>query len=343
MNRIVSVVVPTYNGVAYIEEALASVFAQTAPPAEVIVVDDRSTDGTADLVEGLARTAPVPLRLIRCERNSGGPARPINIGVAAAQGEFIAVLDQDDVFSPDKIDRQTRLLAGHPDASLAVGFCAARNLPQVIRPGQLDAFRALGGSESLEAVEFSGRQVLRALILQGNFLVGYPAFLFRKSHWQAKGGADEGLRVASDYDLLCWLCTRGTVVIDPAVHYVRREHDANCSSDRQGAFLDVTRVRERFLRREGWLLADETVSRAMREWFIGFAYWLREAGNYRGAWECYRLAGRVWGWHWPLYQAVYKLALHGLRGRMVRHRPVYNFYTQPGGALFENRARQQAV
>src|SRR6266545_2753154 len=71
----VTVVVPTYNGRAYLPEAIQSVWAQTRLPDELIVVDDASSDRTADVAEELLQASPVPARVIRLPRNSGGPAR----------------------------------------------------------------------------------------------------------------------------------------------------------------------------------------------------------------------------------------------------------------------------
>jgi len=111
--------------------------------------------------------------------------------------------------------------------------------PCQVRAIQLDVFRELGRMDSLEPTEFPGEQILASVLLRASFSSGYPAFMFRKSQWQAKGGVDERLRVGSDYDLLCWLCTRGSIVIDPAVHYLRREHETNVCNDRQKMFLDI--------------------------------------------------------------------------------------------------------
>ena len=94
----VSVVIPTYNASPFIRETLASVFAQTRLPDEVIVVDDCSSDGTAALADSLVATAPVPLRIIRLPKNTGGPAAPTNAGIAEASGDIIATLDHDDAF-----------------------------------------------------------------------------------------------------------------------------------------------------------------------------------------------------------------------------------------------------
>ena len=91
----VSVVIPLYNKAPYIERALKSVLAQTAPPAEIIVVDDGSTDGSGELVKALGAPG---LRLVRQENQGEGSAR--NRGIKEAQGSLIAFLDADDAWEP---------------------------------------------------------------------------------------------------------------------------------------------------------------------------------------------------------------------------------------------------
>ena len=93
-----------HNGAAFVGDALDSVFAQTYAPIEVIVVDDGSEDDTAGVV---ARRAPAA-RLIRQSRK--GPAEARNAGVAAASGEYLAFLDADDLWIPDKLACQVDYL-----------------------------------------------------------------------------------------------------------------------------------------------------------------------------------------------------------------------------------------
>src|SRR5438046_1339952 len=119
----VSVIIPTYNGSAHLAEAVESVWAHTFRPAEDIVLDDGSAGDTAARAERLREAAPVPLSVLRLPGNSGGPARPINTGVQASTGEFIAVLDQDDLWQPDKIARQARTLRDHPHVAAAAPLC----------------------------------------------------------------------------------------------------------------------------------------------------------------------------------------------------------------------------
>ena len=120
--------IPAYNAERFLSATVASVFAQTVPPDEVIVVDDGSTDGTPALLERLSET--YPLRTMR--RDNGGQARARNDGVAAARGELVALLDHDDQWHPSKLERQLDQLAADP--SLGMCFTAVN----IIRDGTQD-------------------------------------------------------------------------------------------------------------------------------------------------------------------------------------------------------------
>lgn len=105
----VSVVIPSYNAASYIAATLESVLAQTYGSFEILVVDDRSKDDTGGVVEAIATRDP-RVRLIRLERNFGGPAGPRNVGVGQAVGEWVAFLDADDIWHPDKLRLQLDVL-----------------------------------------------------------------------------------------------------------------------------------------------------------------------------------------------------------------------------------------
>lgn len=104
----ISAILPLYNTQDYICEAIDSILAQTRPAGEVIVVDDGSTDGSADLVE---RYGPA-VRLLR--QDHAGSAAAINRGLAAATGDMIAFLDADDLWDREKLEVQSRALAQDP-------------------------------------------------------------------------------------------------------------------------------------------------------------------------------------------------------------------------------------
>lgn len=97
----VSVVIAAYNCEAFVGRALASLAAQSLPPTEILVVDDCSTDNTRVVVEAAAKVDP-RIKLIALPRN-GGPSIARNAAIDAAQGAWIAILDADDAFAPDRL------------------------------------------------------------------------------------------------------------------------------------------------------------------------------------------------------------------------------------------------
>lgn len=117
----VSVVSIFRDGEPYLGEAAASVLAQTYGDWELLLVDDGSRDGSAALAQALAHDDD----RVRCLHHPGranrGMSASRNLGLTEAAGELVAFLDADDVFLPDKLERQVRLLDAHPEAALTYG------------------------------------------------------------------------------------------------------------------------------------------------------------------------------------------------------------------------------
>lgn len=114
----ISVAMCTYNGSKFVSEQLESIARQTRLPAELIVIDDRSTDATVELVRAFANTAPFPVQLHVNERNIGGSSKGITknfeAAVALCRGEFIVPCDQDDIWVPEKLARMAGVLEQNP-------------------------------------------------------------------------------------------------------------------------------------------------------------------------------------------------------------------------------------
>jgi glycosyltransferase involved in cell wall biosynthesis len=121
----VSVVMPNYNGGRYIQAAVDSVLAQTYRDFELIVVDDGSTDGSADLLAGYGRR----IRVIR-QANAGVSAAR-NRGIAESRGRLIALIDSDDAWLPEKLARQVPLFA---DPEVGLAWCACLFCDAELRP-----------------------------------------------------------------------------------------------------------------------------------------------------------------------------------------------------------------
>ena len=113
----VSVVIPTYNHQCYILAALDSVFAQTFTDFEIIVVNDGSPDNTAEVLRPLTESG----RIRYIEQKNQGQSAARNRGISEAKGEFIALLDDDDIWPPDKLQWQVEELQNNPDTALVYG------------------------------------------------------------------------------------------------------------------------------------------------------------------------------------------------------------------------------
>lgn len=108
----VSIIVPCFNAARFIGKTIESVLAQTYSSFELIVVDDRSTDKSVEIVEAYSRADP-RVRLIKMPKNTGAPAAPRNAGIAAARGEWVSFLDADDLWHPRKLELQIEALKAH--------------------------------------------------------------------------------------------------------------------------------------------------------------------------------------------------------------------------------------
>jgi len=196
----VSVIIPVFNDAAYLAEALDSVFGQTRPVDEVIVIDDGSTDGSDQVAEGYLPR----IRLFRQENQGISSAR--NAGLNAASGEMIAFLDADDLWTRDSVAvRLDRLEAG---AGLDIVYGAAE---QFLSPELDEATRArLHCPEGRTAVRYAGSMIIR------------------KSLFDRVGSFDTGLRVGETID---WVLRAGDAgatmaAVDDLVMR-RRIHGAN--------------------------------------------------------------------------------------------------------------------
>jgi teichuronic acid biosynthesis glycosyltransferase TuaG len=98
----VTIITPAFNAEPYIEATLRSALTQTFHAFELLILDDHSTDGTAALAESFA-SEDDRIRVIRLPRNYGAPAGPRNVGIQQARGRWIAFLDADDIWHPDKL------------------------------------------------------------------------------------------------------------------------------------------------------------------------------------------------------------------------------------------------
>jgi len=241
----VSVVIPTYNGSGFLAKTLESVLAQSLLPRDIIVVDDCSTDQTVEMVRSIAQGSKVPIRLIELESNSGGPARPMNTGVRVAESPFVAMLDQDDLMTPDRLRLSVQALIEHHGASIACGNYRFIDETDAVKPGgcSKDIFPFLEDSQYplSRVLRCDGDLWFKRFFTNGGLQQSCSNHLFRKSLWEQLGGYREEAKLASDYDFFCRAFRHGVLWLQDIL-FEKRVHASNtwtnnAQSDLQMAIL----------------------------------------------------------------------------------------------------------
>lgn len=204
---LVSVVIGTYNRERYIRGTLDSVFAQTYPKIEVIVVDDASTDGVVDIV----REYGDRVRLVVRDVNSGLPAVPRNQGLRLAQGKYVAFLDSDDIWMPEKLEKQVDQLEQHSEYVLSHTFCYV-----IDESGRVQGVRHEGQlAESMSLCDLIEHCyiTLSTVMIRRETLVNNGLFF----------NEDAIYRIGEDYELFLRLLRRGNAgcVCDVCAGYRR--------------------------------------------------------------------------------------------------------------------------
>jgi glycosyltransferase involved in cell wall biosynthesis len=236
---IVSVIIPTYNRWPLVREAIESVLAQRYSSFELIVVDDGSTDGTA----GKLAEFGTKLRVIEQPHTGVSAAR--NKGAAAAGGRYLAFLDSDDLWLPQKLAIQTAFMDYHPE----IAIC---------QTNEIWLRRGVRVNPKAKHRKPSGDIFQRSLDL---CLVSPSAVMMTRELFYQSGGFDESLPVCEDYDLWLRIATGHSVPLIPDALTVKRGgHSDQLSHSQWG--MDRYRIAalEKLLRAD---LAGER-----REWTI---------------------------------------------------------------------------
>lgn len=212
----VSVVVPTYNDLGRIGDALTSIVEQTLPPGEIVVSDDASPEDVEGFVRQFAErhSGSVPIRYVRRVSN-GGDAAARNAGIAAATGEWIAICDSDDIWLPTKLERQIDFIQEWTgDTRIALLGTHGYNVndaKKVISPATMGP----ASEEDYNAVRARG----------GLFFLIHSSILFSRADYNAVGGyttAEYG--AANEFDMFCRMAELGVVMNLPEqlVYYRKR-------------------------------------------------------------------------------------------------------------------------
>ena len=245
----VSVIMPVLDGARFLGEAIESVLGQRYPEWELLVVDDGSTDGSLELAREYADRFPGRILALPPEgARRGGASRARNRGVAAATGEYIGLLDADDVWLPAKLSADVARLQAHP----RVGFVYGPTLwwyGWTGRPEDAGRDAAVPVGPEREIV-LPGPRALELMLRHRLAVPCTCGLLARTALVRAVGGFEEQfLRLYTDQSFFAKLLLRAPVLVTQEVHDLYRQHpESSCNSASQ---RDHKRARRTYL---DWLL-----------------------------------------------------------------------------------------
>ncbi|RNC67215.1 MAG: glycosyltransferase [Desulfuromonadales bacterium] len=246
-NTSVTIIIPTYNRAHFLPECLKALFAQTVRASEVIVINDGSTDGTTGAI------APYRGRIIYLEKQNGGKASALNVGMAQATGEFIWICDDDDISLPDALELHLKKFESEPSADFTYsGYLVGvpnkeTNEIQIIE--SCGPFKGVYNKLFLSFASGAAGPGIGFMSQQG--------MLVRKRCYDAAGPFDETLTRSEDFDMNLRLCRafKGVPIERPT--FIIRCHDGE-----RGPSFDLHSIEKREAR---LLETDQAVLRKLYE------------------------------------------------------------------------------
>jgi glycosyltransferase involved in cell wall biosynthesis len=204
----ISVIIPYYNRERYIDEAVQSVLAQTLKPLEILIVNDRSRESSRKYLDRYANVC----KIIDLTTNVG-LAGSRNAGIRAAQGRFIALLDDDDIWLPRKLEQQRNYMEEHPECA------GVHTAVWMILAGRPDVFYS----------GFGPGPMTLAQALRDDYWVIPSTMMFRTEVVQALGGFDPEYRQCEDREFIIRFCAAGyriEGISEPLARLRRQGHDS---------------------------------------------------------------------------------------------------------------------
>lgn len=220
--QLVSVIIPVYNGASFLAGAVENVLAQKYQALEIIVVDDGSTDATADIAVGY------PNEVCYVYQSNAGPSAARNRGIELAQGELIAFLDVDDLWSDHKLNLQTAYLKANPTVEIVQGHIQTMHLAEPV---------------SLHKPRFE-------ITSAPYHYINIGSALYRKSVFDKVGLFNEALTDNEDTDwfIRAWENGVSKVVLDEVTLFYRK-HTSNTSHNQHPVNYGLTKLIKKHLDR----------------------------------------------------------------------------------------------
>jgi Glycosyl transferase family 2 len=239
----VSVIIPAHNYARFLGQAIDSLRQGTYTDWDCVVVDDGSSDGTAEIVAALAAADP---RIVYLGQAAAGPSAARNAGLASTAGEFVQFLDADDLLGPRKLQHQLEVFRQHPEADVVYGG-ARYFVDDGADDGREKVVRRWVAGATPHVVSGPGETVLEALVNDNIMVVEAP--LIRRTLLEKVGGFDPRIRRMEDWELWLRCAMAGAYFIhdgagdEEAMPHVR-VHRASSSQNQIGMHQAAVQVRK---------------------------------------------------------------------------------------------------
>ncbi|KPQ01363.1 glycosyltransferase [Marinobacter sp. HL-58] len=256
---LVSVVIPSYNRAAYIEEAVDSVLKQSYKSIQLIVVDDGSDDGSYEKLGNYEALGVLDL-LTHPDRQNRGQSAAINLGIRHASGEYFAVLDSDDMFASEKIANQVTFLEEHPDIGMVYGQGHAVDV-------EGNFLFKVPGDEHLELGDPNYLLLDCYMALPGGALI-------RKSVLDEVGFFEESFRAGQDHDMALRIMeATKTAYLPKLAFYYRKHGDSISAKGLERRWKTGMEILERARQRYPYESSTIRKRKAVLHFRLGQTYW----------------------------------------------------------------------
>jgi glycosyltransferase involved in cell wall biosynthesis len=213
---LISIVIPTYNREKYIADAIDSIIAQTYSNWEIIIVDDCSTDNTRALVADYQ--TQYPIQYLMTERAASGASRARNIGVQAAQGEFVMFLDSDDVYYPDALMALYQASLQQPDRQVWQGFLSSVDMD--LNPIKTQGIDLIPHPSGQGYVLPYSDSITWESLMKGEVCASLTTCLIRRTVFEVAGPLREDLKHWEDFEYIVRMHKNFPGGLLPVPHYI---------------------------------------------------------------------------------------------------------------------------
>ncbi len=294
----ISAVIPAYNSAKFLADAVKSINDQTSPIHEIIIIDDGSTDNTEEIA------ASLPGNIVYFKQPNQGPSAARNKGIEMAKGDWIAFLDADDQWTPDKTALQLDTLTKTPSLKLIAGDMAEINCNDQITVESVLAKHQLLN----EFKTFNGTAIPNALakLVKKNFIPTGTVLVERNTLMEV-GLFNPDIRFGEDLELWAKIAAQHSITCLPNILMLRRKHGENATEASEKMLLDLTKVMESLRRQLSPQLQNQGIAAnelvATNYWTLG--YWYFTSGEIHKAKSAFRISLER---HWTLRSSFYYLA-----------------------------------